>query len=254
VSHFLRDPGQRVPTAVLLNGQSGHDQPTWTAAVKLAEEDVWPEALTCRTLAPTELRARGDGDMGNIGHRGEWGKNLQRYLRSRLVGMTRAVMEEWLLKFGAKVGRHARFAEWRREMVRGMMGDSLVALEKVERLFAVLVSQWVAICHEYHEIEPLRYREVGNHCPHGVPTYSVGSPKATAKVGEPVSPRAVTGHRSEPQVTSVRTERFDFNQDVAIGQCAPCPLRPLDNGSSIVWSGKIIEPDRFEVLFPVETI
>ena len=41
---------------ILLNGHGGNEQPTWAAAVKLAEEDVWPVALTYWKMAPDELR------------------------------------------------------------------------------------------------------------------------------------------------------------------------------------------------------
>ena len=37
--------------------------------------------------------------------------------------------------------------------------------EKGERLFAVLLERLVALCREYHEIDPPRYREFGSHCP-----------------------------------------------------------------------------------------
>ena len=80
--------------------------------------------------------------------------------------MTREVMDEWWLKFGGEVGRYARFPERRREMAHGVMGDPHVAsAEKGERLFAVLLERLVALCREYHEIAPPRYREFGSHCP-----------------------------------------------------------------------------------------
>jgi creatinine amidohydrolase/Fe(II)-dependent formamide hydrolase-like protein len=82
------------------------------------------------------------------------------------VEMSRAVKDEWRLKFGAEVGRYALFPERRREMARGVMGDPFAAsAEKGRRLFSVLVERLVALCREYHDIEPPRYREFGSHCP-----------------------------------------------------------------------------------------
>jgi creatinine amidohydrolase/Fe(II)-dependent formamide hydrolase-like protein len=51
-------------------------------------------------------------------------------------------------------------------MAHGVMGDPFVAsAEKGERLFRVLVDRLVALCHEYHAIDPPKYREFGSHCP-----------------------------------------------------------------------------------------
>lgn len=151
---------------ILLNGHGGNQQPTWSAAVKLAEEDVWPLALTYWTMAPDELTAWSEADDGSIGHGGEWETSLQLYLRPELVDMARAVKDEWRLKFGPEVGRYAMFPERRRGMAHGVMGDPFVAsAEKGERLFAVLLERLVALCREYHEIDPPRYREFGSHCP-----------------------------------------------------------------------------------------
>jgi creatinine amidohydrolase len=151
---------------ILLNGHGGNEQPTWAAAVKLAEEDVWPVALTYWNMAPDELLTWSDSDEGSIGHGGEWETSLQLFLRPGLVDMSRAVKDDWRLKFGEEVGRYARFPERRREMAHGVMGDPFVAsAEKGERLFSVLLDRLVALCREYHEIEPPRYREFGSHCP-----------------------------------------------------------------------------------------
>ena len=62
---------------ILLNGHGGNEQPTWAAAVKLAEEDVWPVALTYWNMAPDELLAWSEADEGSIGHGGEWETSLQ---------------------------------------------------------------------------------------------------------------------------------------------------------------------------------
>jgi creatinine amidohydrolase len=149
---------------ILLNGHGGNEQPTWSAAVKLAEEDVWPLALTYWNMAPDELLAWSQADDGSIGHGGEWETSLQLYLRPNLVDMTRAVKDEWRLKFTPEVGRYARFPERRREMEHGVMGDPHVAsAEKGERLFTVLLARLVGLCGEYHDIEPPRYREFGSH-------------------------------------------------------------------------------------------
>ena len=151
---------------VLLNGHGGNEQPTWSAAVKLAEEDIWPLALTYWNMATAELQAWSDADDGSIGHGGEWETSLQLFLRPRLVDMSRAVKDEWRLKFSGEVGTFARFPERRREMAHGVMGDPRVASEgKGERLFAVLVERLVALCRELHAIDPPRYREFGSHCP-----------------------------------------------------------------------------------------
>lgn len=151
---------------ILLNGHGGNQQPTWSAAVKLAAEDVWPLALTYWTMASDELAAWSEADEGSIGHGGEWETSLQLFLRPELVDMSRAVKDEWRLKFGAEVGRYATFPERRREMRHGVMGDPFVAsAEKGSRLFSVLLERLVALCREYHDIEPPRYREFGSHCP-----------------------------------------------------------------------------------------
>jgi creatinine amidohydrolase len=151
---------------ILLNGHGGNEQPTWAAAVKLAEEDVWPVALTYWHMADDELAAWSEADKGSIGHGGEWETSLQLHLRPHLVDMPRAVKDDWRLKFGPEVGRFAKFPERRREMAHGVMGDPFVAsAEKGERLFTTLVGRLVALCREYHEIDPPRYREFGSHCP-----------------------------------------------------------------------------------------
>lgn len=151
---------------ILLNGHGGNQQPTWSTAVKLAEEDVWPLALTYWTMVSDELAAWSESDDGSIGHGGEWETSLQLYLRPDLVDMSRAVKDTWRLKFGPDVGRYAMFPERRREMAHGVMGDPFTAsAEKGERLFSVLLERLVALCREYHEIEPPRYREFGSHCP-----------------------------------------------------------------------------------------
>jgi creatinine amidohydrolase len=151
---------------ILLNGHGGNEQPTWAAAVKLAEEDIWPVALTYWNMATDELLAWSEADQGSIGHGGEWETSLQLYLRPELVDSSRAVKDDWRLKFGPEVGRFARFPERRREMAHGVMGDPFVAsAEKGERLFSVLLERLVSLCHEYHEVEPPKYREFGSHCP-----------------------------------------------------------------------------------------
>lgn len=150
---------------VLLNGHGGNEQPNWAASVKLAEEDVWPLALTYWHMADDELAAWSETDAGSIGHGGEWETSLQLHLRPQLVDMTRAVKDEWRLKFTPEIDRFARFPERRREMEHGVMGDPHVAsAEKGARLFNVLVERLVALCREYHEIDPPRYREFGSHC------------------------------------------------------------------------------------------
>jgi creatinine amidohydrolase len=149
---------------ILLNGHGGNEQPTWAAAVKLAEEDVWPLALTYWNMTQDELLAWSEADDGSIGHGGEWETSLQLYLRSNLVDMSRAVKDEWRLKFTPEVNRYAKFPERRREMEHGVMGDPHVAsAEKGERLFAVLLERLVDLCREYHDVEPPRYREFGSH-------------------------------------------------------------------------------------------
>ena len=151
---------------VMLNGHGGNEAPNWMAAVKLAEEDVWPLALTYWHMADDELLAMSEADNGSIGHGGEWETSLQLYLRGDLVDMDLAVKDEWRLKFSPPIGRFAHFPERRREMAHGVMGDPHVAsAEKGERLFAVLLDRLVTLCREYHDAEPPRYREFGSHCP-----------------------------------------------------------------------------------------
>ncbi|MFN8663400.1 MAG: creatininase family protein [Thermomicrobiales bacterium] len=150
---------------ILLNGHGGNEQPTWAAAVKLAEEDIWPLALTYWHMADDELAAWSEADEGSIGHGGEWETSLQLHLRPQLVDTTRAVKDEWRLKFSPEIGKFAHFPERRREMANGVMGDPHVASgEKGARLFGVLSERLVALCREYHDIEPPRYREFGSHC------------------------------------------------------------------------------------------
>ena len=63
------------------------------------------------------------------------------------------------------VQKYAHFPERRREMQHGVMGDPFVATaEKGERLFNVLKERLVALCREYHDEEPPKYREFGSHC------------------------------------------------------------------------------------------
>ena len=106
---------------ILLNGHGGNEQPTWAAAVKLAEEDVWPVALTYWNMAPDELLAWSEADEGSIGHGGEWETSLQLHLRPQLVDTSRAVKDDWRLKFGPEVGRYAHFPE--RRTGDGARGD-----------------------------------------------------------------------------------------------------------------------------------
>jgi creatinine amidohydrolase len=151
---------------VLLNGHGGNQAPTWTASVKLAEEDVWALALTYWNMAADELRAWSEADEGSIGHGGEWETSLQLYLRGHLVDMGRAVKDPWRLKFSPATQRFAQFPERRREMAHGVMGDPFVAsAEKGERLFGVLLERLVGLCREYHAEEPPAYFEFGSHCP-----------------------------------------------------------------------------------------
>jgi creatinine amidohydrolase len=156
---------------ILLNGHGGNQAPTWTASVKLAEEDVWALALTYWNMAPDELLAMSESDEGSIGHGGEWETSLQLYLRGHLVDMSLAVKDEWRQKFSKPVQRYAQFPERRREMEHGVMGDPHVAsAEKGEKLFNVFVDKLSALCREYHDSEAPRYYEFGSHCPSPIAT------------------------------------------------------------------------------------
>ncbi len=151
---------------VLLNGHGGNEQPTWSASVKLAEEDVWALAITYWNMARDELLAWSEADAGSIGHGGEWETSLQLYLRPQLVHLDLAVKDEWRRHFSPAVQRFATFPERRREMEHGVMGDPFVAsAAKGERLFNVLLERLVALCHEFHEVDPPLYKEFGSHCP-----------------------------------------------------------------------------------------
>ena len=151
---------------ILLNGHGGNMAPTWTASVKLAEEDVWALALTYWNMVPDELLAWSEADEGSIGHGGEWETSLQLHLRPHLVDMDLAVKDEWRMLFSKDVQRYAHFPERRREMEHGVMGDPFVAsAEKGEKLFNLLVERLSTLCREYHESEPPRYRQFGSHCP-----------------------------------------------------------------------------------------
>jgi creatinine amidohydrolase len=149
---------------ILLNGHGGNEQPTWSASVKLAEEDVWALAITYWHMADPELLAWSDADKGSIGHGGEWETSLQMHLRSHLVDPDRRVKDEDRRPFSPEIKRFASFPERRREMAHGVMGDPFVAsAEKGERLANVLVERLVQLCREYHDSEPPKYREFGSH-------------------------------------------------------------------------------------------
>jgi creatinine amidohydrolase len=151
---------------IMLNGHGGNEQPNWSAAVKIAEEDVWVLALTYWHMADPELAAWSEADAGSIGHAGEWETSLQLYMREHLVDMSRAVHDPWRKKWSDERSRFASFPERRREQEHGVMGNPLVASkEKGERLFNVLVERLVETCREYHDMEPPQYREFGTHCP-----------------------------------------------------------------------------------------
>jgi creatinine amidohydrolase len=150
---------------IMVNGHGGNLAPAWTASVKLAEEDVWALAITYWNMATDELLAWSEADNGSIGHGGEWETSLQLYLRPHLIDESLRVKDEWRMKFSPDVQRYAVFPERRREMQNGVMGDPFVATaEKGERLFNVLLERLVALCKEYHDEEPPKYREFGSHC------------------------------------------------------------------------------------------
>jgi creatinine amidohydrolase len=151
---------------ILLNGHGGNLAPTWTASVKLAEEDVWALAITYWNMATPELLEWSEQDEGSIGHGGEWETSLQLHLRPHLVDTNLAVKDEWRRHFSPAVQRYATFPERRREMAHGVMGDPHVAsAEKGERLFNILVERLATLCREYHAADPPQYREFGSHCP-----------------------------------------------------------------------------------------
>lgn len=151
---------------ILLNGHGGNEAPTWSASVKLAEEDVWALALTYWNMAPDELTAWSERDGGSIGHGGEWETSLQLFIRPHLVDPSLMVKDEWRRHFSPAVQRYAHFPERRREMAHGVMGDPFVAsAAKGERLFNVLTERLIALVRDYHDAEPPGYREFGSHCP-----------------------------------------------------------------------------------------
>jgi creatinine amidohydrolase len=149
---------------VMLNGHGGNEAPTWSASVKLAEEDVWALAITYWNMAKGEMLEMSEADQGAIAHGGEWETSLQMYLRPELVDPGLKVKDEWRMKFSPAVQRYAIFPERRREMAHGVMGDPFVAsAKKGEQLFSVLLDRLVTLCREYHAEEPPRYREFGSH-------------------------------------------------------------------------------------------
>ncbi|MBX3071389.1 MAG: creatininase family protein [Thermomicrobiales bacterium] len=151
---------------IMVNGHGGNLAPCWVASVKLAEEDVWALAITYWNMATDELAAWSEADDGSIGHGGEWETSLQLYLRPNLVDESLRVKDEWRQKFSPPVQRYAKFPERRREMQNGVMGDPFVAsAEKGEKLFNVLKERLIALCVDYHNEEPPKYREFGSHCP-----------------------------------------------------------------------------------------
>lgn len=150
---------------ILLNGHGGNEQPNWAASVKVAEEDVWPLAITYWNMAKQELLDWSESDAGSIGHAGEWETSLQMYLRPELVDSDRRVKDELRTKFSAELKSWAYFPERRREMQHGVMGDPFAATpEKGEKLFNILLDRLVQLCREYHYEEPPQYREFGSHC------------------------------------------------------------------------------------------
>jgi creatinine amidohydrolase/Fe(II)-dependent formamide hydrolase-like protein len=116
-------------------------------------------------MVDDELAAWSEADEGSIGHGGEWETSLQLHLRPHLVDMDRAVKDEWRLKFSPEIGKFAHFPERRREMAHGVMGDPLVASSDRAAPLRRALERLIALCREYHDIAPPRYREFGSHCP-----------------------------------------------------------------------------------------
>ena len=145
---------------IMLNGHGGNEQPTWAAAVKLAEEDVWPVALTYWNMASDELLAWSESDAGSIGH-GESETSLQLHLRPQLADMSLAVKDDWGSSSDPKSAATLTF---RSDDGRWRTGSWAIPLWRRRRrgaTFRVLVDRLVALCREYHAIDPPRYREFG---------------------------------------------------------------------------------------------
>jgi creatinine amidohydrolase len=152
---------------VLVNGHGGNVAPQRSAAVKLAEEDVWALPIVYWEMARDELLAWSEADGGSIGHGGEWETSLQLYLRPQLIAKDKMARNEWPRPedaFSPEVAKFASFPERRREAPLGVMGDPFVAsAAKGERLFHVLTSRLVQTCRELHS-QPLRhYKQFGSH-------------------------------------------------------------------------------------------
>lgn len=152
---------------VLVNGHGGNVAPQRSAAVKLAEEDVWALPVVYWEMAREELLAWSETDGGSIGHGGEWETSLQLYLRPQLIARDKMARNGWPRPEDAFSPEVAKFAQWperRREAPLGVMGDPFVAsAEKGERLFRVLTQRLEQACRELHALPVRRYRQFGSH-------------------------------------------------------------------------------------------
>ena len=147
---------------ILLNGHGGNEQPTWAAAMKLSEEDVWPIALTYWNMAPEELRTWSDADDGSIGHGGEW----RRACSSTCDPSSSTCRSPSRMSGGSSSGRTSGVMRSFSAVARWRTGDgrSLCGIRRKGERLSILLERLVALCREYHAIDPPKYHEFGSHC------------------------------------------------------------------------------------------
>ena len=145
---------------ILLNGHGGNQAPMISAAMKIAEDNIFVLPITYWDMIPEELKEISERDGGRIGHGGELETSFQLHLRPHLVAGERARDEPFPLPgaFRPELDAFARFPERRRETPTGVMGTASVATaEKGERAMEAAVKKLVALVREYHASEVRDY-------------------------------------------------------------------------------------------------
>lgn len=143
---------------VLVNGHGGNHAPMRSAAVKIAEENIYVLALSHWELMREELVEWSDRDVGTIGHAGEWETSIQLHLRPQLVDRSKEVADTWEPSVAPEFA-HIVFPERQRETPSGVMGDPTVAsAQKGERYVERAAERLEALARAYRNQEVRRYR------------------------------------------------------------------------------------------------